>query len=825
MSTTTTARTPTPTPGDVLCNIWAWLKAHPRARYTLIFFAVCTVCYFFNISTAAATDTETSSRAFDLPLVGVTDTHGVPIWRYVELPLDPGNGPTYVLRSIRYFIASILWAFYAMPILLMIAMVEWIVSFEWLSWIAAPFETVAEGVSGVMEAWMIVTLGIAISALWIGVGYLRGRTGAATVEFVMVVLVFGVIASPAADPFSWMTGGGSDTASESGFIQQAADAGAEAGGMTINQEADPENVTLAGSIVDITLRHTMLNMAFGSSLSGDCEDAWNTAALESDNDAEDVRGEVIDCDDAVADANQTDSFVWLFDYLMAWPAAIGVMFLLGVFLFFLIWQVFQAFISAVVAVVRAFLALFPGNSRTAWLNSLFQVVVSGVLIGIYIFMLTVYMWGMGELVDALPAPLIRTGSILLGILIVIAAITFWKMKKAGKSVGERLSKALGKTGLSKDSPEKKPSNFGTTAKNLGSKAYQVRQNTRMIRAMKTGTTAAATVGTGGIGGVAAKAATSAAGGMAMKAATKNGSPGANLPGVKGALPGAARSPKPSLPAGSSPAGALPSGSKSSPAGALPTGSENAPTPAPSTGIQPVVGVQPPSGSENAPSSPLPSREANGNEGVPPTATGAERVNADTPSPAHEQHPQSVPVGSANTGVPAQERPVPRVNNIPEGNYGSNWVHKSGQMHQPVTINQDGTPVQNIPREEKMSRAVQSGDRWIMPGTENLKPGRQAQQAPRRNPEPQPASPAQSSERLQQQNEHRPIPKPMQSRPTESGPSVNRPPRPEPVNVSARANQASSPQTPPREETPAQRPTPRAMQRRTGGEPPRGGDNQ
>lgn len=821
MSTTTTA--PTLTPGVVLRNMWAWLKAHPKARYTLIFLAVCTACYFFNISTAAATDTETSSRAFDLPLVGITDTHGVPIWRYVELPMDPGNGPTYILRSIRYFIASILWALYAMPILLMIAMVEWIVSFEWLSWIAAPFETVAEGVSGVMEAWMIVTLGLVISVLWIGVGYLRGRTGAATIEFVMVVLVFGVIASPVADPFSWMTGGGSDTASESGFIREAADAGAEAGGMTINQEANPENVTLAGSIVDITLRHTMLNMAFGSSLSGDCEDAWNTAALESDNDAEDVREEVIDCDDAVADANQTDSFVWFFDYLMAGPAAIGVMFLLGVFLFFLIWQVFQAFISAIVAVIRAFLALFPGNSRTAWLNSLFQVVVSGVLIGIYIFMLTVYMWGMGELVEALPAPLIRTGSILLGILIIIAAITFWKMKKAGKSVGERLSKALGKTGLSKESPEKKPSNFGTTAKNLGSQAYQMRQKTRMLRALKTGTTAAATVGTGGVGGVAAKAATSTAGGMAMKAATKNASPGANLPGVKGVLPGAAHAPKPSLPAGNASTGALPAGRASSPGGALPAGRESAPAPASAAGLQPVVSVQPPAGSENAPSSPLPPREAIGNEGVPPTVTGAESVKSGTHSPTHEQH-QSVPVGSANTGVPTQERPAPRVNNIPEGNYGSNWVHKSGQMHQPVTINQDGTAVQNIPREEKMARAVQSGDRWIMPGTENLKPGRHSQQPSRRNPEPQPASPAQSSERSQQK-EHRPTPKPMQPRPTESGSSVNRPPRPEPVDVSARANQASSPQTPSREKTPAQRPTPRAMQRRAGGEVHRKGDNQ
>lgn len=795
---------PTTTPADVLRATGDWLRSHPKVRYTLLFFAVCTVCYFLNISSAAATDTETESRAFDLPLVGITDTHGVPIWRYLELPLDPGNGfaasSEGMPRQIRYMIASILWAFYALPILLMIALVEWIVSFEWLSWIAAPFETVAEGVSGVMEAWMIVSLGVAISALWIGIGFLRGRTGAALVEFVMVVIVFGFIASPWADPFTWMTGGGSDTASESGFIRQAADAGAEAGGMTINQEADPDNVTLAGSIVDITLRQPALNMAFGSSLSGDCEDAWNNAAAaDSDLHGDEIREEVIECSDAVAAANQTNSFVWMFDYLMAWPVAIGVNFLLGVFLFFLIWQVIQAFISAVATILRGFLALFPGNSRTAWLNSLFQVVVSGVLIGVYIFLLTVYMWGMGMLIDALPAPLMRVGALLLGLLILIAAFTFWKIKKSGQSVAERLSKALGKTGLSKDAPDKKPSNFGTTTKNLTksavSKGIDMRNNARLLRATKTGVTMAAGAATGGVGAAAAKAGTSMATGMATKAATKVATPGANLPGVKGALPGAAQGPKPSLPSGNTPAGELPTGSES-------------PASAPS-GIQPVASIAPPAGSENAASSPLPQQngevlhgEVTNGGGVPPTVTGAQRVKADSSS-----EPSLSGTGTPMGGVPAQERPKNRLNNIPPGSYGRNHVHKNGQVHQPLTIEPDGTPVRNIPSEEKISRATESADGWILPGAKNLKP------SSRTPATEQPASPAQSSERMQKQDDQRPKPKPMQQRPSDSETTRHRP-RPELVDVAARADQANqaSVEAP---QQPTERPTPRPMKNRRG----------
>ncbi|MGP9587200.1 hypothetical protein ACT3TB_16245, partial [Micrococcaceae sp. AOP34-BR2-30] len=537
---TTTIAT-TPTPADMFRAVGGWFKNHPKARNTLIFFAVCTICYIFNTNTAIA-ETQTESRAFDLPLVGVTDTSGVPIWRYLELPLDPGNGFATsgegMPRQIRYTLASILWAFYAMPILLLIAMVEWIVSFEWLSWVAAPFETVASGVSGVMETWMIATLGVAISALWIGIGYLRGRTGAATVEFVMVVLVFGVIASPVADPFTWMSGGGSDAASDSGFISQAATAGAEAGGMTINQEAEAGSITLAASIIDITLRDTALNMAFGSSLTGDCAAAWNdAAAADSSLQGDEIREEVIQCSEEVANANQTNSYVWLFDYIMGCLIAVGVIFLLAIFLFYLIWQVLQAFISAVMTVIRAYLALWPGNSRTAWLNSIFQVIVSGVLIGIYIFMLTVYMWGMGVIKDAIPTPLMRLGSLLIGILIIVAAITFWKMKKSGQSIGERLAEAFGKTGLSKDGPAKQPSNFGSTAKNLTGSAVRKWNAARRTKRMINGLGLAAGLATGGAGGIAAKAiSSSAAGGLAAKAA-QGAIPGANLPGVEGVLLG------------------------------------------------------------------------------------------------------------------------------------------------------------------------------------------------------------------------------------------------------------------------------------------------
>lgn len=816
------ATAPHPTPGSIARSVFWWFQDHRKIRWALLFTVVCTACYLFNTGAVwADTEAESTAATFFLPLAGVTDTHGVPISRYTELPMDPGNGVGYVLRSARYFVASMFWAFYSLPVLLVIALVDWILGFEWLTWLSAPFVTVSEGVSGVLEAWMIIPLGLMVSALVIGIGYVRGRTGAATVEFVMIVLVFGFIASSFANPLTWLGGSGDDAGGNSGLIQEAADAGSEAGVLALNQDADPSDSTVAGSVIDITLRNPLLSMSFGSTLDGECETRWNDNAADPSNDTEDIREEVIRCSDEVADANQTDGFGWLSHYILAWPAMIGIMALIGVFLVFLILQVVQVFISAVVAVIRGFMAVFPGHSRQALLNSLFQILVSIVLIGVYIFALTIYMWVVNAIVDTIPPGVTQIGSILVGIVVLIMAITFWKMKKAGKSIGERMAKALGRTGLAKDSPERKPSRFGSTTGNLAKSAakqgLRMHNNGRMVRAATTATraaTTAAAVGTGGVGGVAAKVGT----GMAAKAATTRAmtaaSRGAAAAGGAGAAASAAAGPAQMGPGGRPVAG-LPAGRSAT---GLPSGQSAAQLPAGKTTAtpEPVGGISAPAGSENAPSSPLPPVAA---------APGSPQPLGGIPAPAGSENAPSSPLpprGVAPTtqasstaqagmntggGVPAPTQPSTmgsrRVSHIPAGNYGGTWVHKNGQTHRPVTVTPEGAPVRNVPSEEKINRGFQSGDSWVI--SSGVKPsGVNSAGSRRPSPQQRPASPAQSPGATQTPTEARPSPRPMQTRTEET-----------PTRASRRAKPAAPAPapTPTQAEGPQNRPAPRSMQPR------------
>jgi hypothetical protein len=648
-----------PTPADLLRGTSQWLKEHPKSRYCLAFLIICSICYIINQGVAwADTEQEPTAQMLFLPLGGITDTYGVPAWRYLDLPMDPGNAG-YVFRGVRHAIASILWLPYAAIILLLISLVDWLVSFEWLTWIAAPFETISTGLNDVLEAWMLIPLGITISALWIGIGFLRGRMGAATVEFFMVALVVGVIASPLAQPFDILAGDGNSSDSSQGLIAKAGDIGAEAGALTINQDAAADDLSLSASIIDVTLRRPLLTMSFGSPLEGECAESWNTnAAADSGNDAEDIRKEVIKCDDAVADANQTSSYMWLGTYVFAWFATIGIMLLMAVFTVFLIWQVIQAFIAAIVTGARAFIAMFPGNSRTAWLESLFQVVVSGALVGVYIFALTIYMHLIGVIVDSMPPSFLQVGAIIMGLIIVVVAITFWKMKRSGESIGKRIARALTKNGLNKNTQERQPTKLGSVIAR-GAEFYQ---RSKMLKA---GTKAATAVATGGTGAAAASI------GKTMAAKTGQKMMQQSLPPAQ-------------------PSNALPAASTQQQLAPVPQVQKELPPAEPPEEAHPPPPTPLPSGPDGAPQGTLPSRKETGQ--VTESA-------ANSPAP-HDSTSPPAPVSKHETS------------HIPAGRYGNTYVHKGGQISAPMTINEHGKQVKNVPSDDKIQRAYKDNGAWV-----------------------------------------------------------------------------------------------------------------
>lgn len=657
---------------DFGIRAWVWMIHHKKTSFLLVFAAVCTISQLVLISPAWG------STVYGLPTEDLEDSHGVPVSRYTNLPFDEG-GVTSPVRAGRYMIASLLWTLYSFPVIAMIVMTDWILSFGWLEWIAAPVTALISAIDSVLSGMGIVVVGALVAALVVAIGILRGRMGRSMGELGIVIVMFGVIATSIASPDEWITG-------DDGWINQSADFGSGiADEMTSGEGGGDEtsgDSIVSGELIDMVLREPMLSMSFGSNLANldNCEDVWNDNASDPENSTDDLRDEVTSCHDAAEGANETSDFIFIGFFIMGGVTAVGVLFLLGVALVFLIKEVVMAFFGAVNTVVKSYFALFPGGARYAFFNALMQTIVSVVMVGVYVWAMMAYLWVI-DLISAFLPALMGPAALLFGVVVIVMAITFIMMKIQGKKVGESIARALGRGGLSgSEGQQGKPSRLGSASRHAGQSARNAYQRTRMMRAATTATrvgTAAATGGTSAAvaGSMAAKRVGT---NLAAKQATKSAMMNATKPLASN--PAAAK--------GGHRAGQSARGSVGKPGKFNATRSAGATsaaaTPTVASSGQGFSTTAPTMGVNEAPAGPV--------SNLPPagaTRSGLSNGQVEAgaaamgPKPELERaRPHQGPGGghfqpasSATTGT--SDSPAARPTTLPPGRYGNVWVHKDG----------------------------------------------------------------------------------------------------------------------------------------------------
>lgn len=445
---------------------WVGSRAWRITSASLGAIVVLTICHMVNISTAMAADGGGGSAAgtFFLDLTGQTDSHGIGVWQYTTLPLDYGQASTPT-RMIRGVILRGAWLLYTLGLFAILALVKFILDFTWLEWLLSPVILLTDTIRSIMSQAGIMTLGLSVSALVIAIGFLRGRKAAALVEFCAVVIIFGIASAPAiSNPQQLFKGEGS-------WIQNSRDYGVEAGNLTTSKDGGPGIVgnPISAGIIDQTLRRPTQYIAFGAQLSGDCAAKFDAKMLAG-TDAEGVRKEVTGCSEAVKKANETDGWEALGVLFIFFNGTLGIMALAGVFIFFIIKDTTLALLGLVNTVLRAHLAVFPGGGRYAFINALGQMIVNIVMVGLYIWMLSAYLWLVNAITAAIPEAALVMGNIIFGTVVFVMVYTFIKLKKSGKKVADLLAKALGKTGLGKEAPQRQPSNLFKTLKTTGERA-------------------------------------------------------------------------------------------------------------------------------------------------------------------------------------------------------------------------------------------------------------------------------------------------------------------------------------------------------------------
>lgn len=442
---------------DALLRAWIWLSFHRKTRFVLAVLLVCFISQMTNATMALADDDDddaTSLNTYLLPLSTVTDTHGVPLGKYTELPLDYGQG-TYIVRIIRGVLVRIGWMIYTVLIYSVLALCNFILSLEWVDWVLSPFILLANTIQGLMASTGIIGLGIFVAALTIAWGLARGKMGAAMLEIAIVAVFVGLVASPLANP----------SAQIKSWISTSSNYGTDAGSQTVlgtETGAVLSTNPVSGQIVDIAVRNPALMLSFGSTLEGDaCSTKWDETA-KAGKKAEKLRKTVLSCNSALKPANETDSFTIFAFLAMSGVSSGGLLALVIVFVVFIIKDVLLAGLGLVNTVLRAHLAIFPGGGRQAFVNAFLQLVVNVVMVGAYIFMLSLYLWMVGKLYAALGGTVMMIGNLIFGLLLICLAVTFWQFKRQGKSLAKKLSKVLGGSPMNK-AADLKPSIFAKGA--------------------------------------------------------------------------------------------------------------------------------------------------------------------------------------------------------------------------------------------------------------------------------------------------------------------------------------------------------------------------
>lgn len=181
-----------------------------------------------------------------------TDSHGVPIERFATISVNAGDiwSPGKVIAN---FIVQLVWMIQYYITTAIIWLFSFMLSFEWVSWLATPFNALAAWMQGELSGIGWIPFALTIAALVGGAAILFGKTSAGiweiVIALVMSVLAVGVLANPVATLTA--TGGMLDKAQEWG--------GSLAGAIIVDDtqtstDVDTMSAAVTSQLVDVFIR-------------------------------------------------------------------------------------------------------------------------------------------------------------------------------------------------------------------------------------------------------------------------------------------------------------------------------------------------------------------------------------------------------------------------------------------------------------------------------------------------------------------------------------------------------------------------------------------
>lgn len=418
-----------------------WAHTHPWKSRTLA--TVVLVAYFTFVTGQAA------HASWLLPEgTTFTDSHGVPVEAFARVNINVGLLPG-VEAIVANFVVQIIWVLQYFITTAIIWLFSFLLSFEWVGWLATPFNVLAAWLQDVLSGVGWIPFALTIAALAGGAAILFGKTSAGIWELV-VALVMSVLAVGAlSNPVATLTAAG-------GLLEHVQEwGGSLAAAIVVDDsqtsvDVDTMSAAISSQLVDVFIRTPHQVISYGMVLPEKCQEPYTAAMTTADPVTGILSGSYASFNGCLPDFAKSVS---------EHPGALNIMFAvvngggattLLIFAFaiaaLLLASVLFFLVAAVKSMILVYLAILPINREPLWrsisdsIMGVINLMVMTCLLSLYLKLTTWIMTASGGIPHTFRL-------LILSILLILMVFLIWRARKATLKAGRMVTGPLSRLGL------------------------------------------------------------------------------------------------------------------------------------------------------------------------------------------------------------------------------------------------------------------------------------------------------------------------------------------------------------------------------------------
>lgn len=372
-----------------------------------------------------------------LAWIQLKDSHGVSIWHY-ELSLDRGG----VTSPGKFFWSTITdgcWGAYRSWCALALWFLDWVLSFSWVSTVAAPLISVGAAMQDVVNRLGVVPTFLTLTALLAGLWMVKGKSSTAVWEVGMACLIAALASGIFSHPVEMVAG-------QNGYVVKANQVGQELAAELSTGSAHgktPEQLRQAqvGQLVDTFIRQPTQMINFGRVIDGTkCESAYNEVIAKGPYGMEDtIRDKMSACDDSLGEYASNPSASMAIGSVVFVPASFVILLLALVLAGSVMAAAIWAMFLSVKAIVTLVTGLLPGGGRGSLMLTVAETFVALLIIiftsvFLSVFLLVIQAMFAGASGDAVPKTFV-----IVDVVIIVGILVYWRQRQQIKAASQRMA--------------------------------------------------------------------------------------------------------------------------------------------------------------------------------------------------------------------------------------------------------------------------------------------------------------------------------------------------------------------------------------------------